>query len=561
MKLLNILFKYNINKRILIFKVREFILICLGIEGTAEKTGIGIVDSDGNILATCGDQLYPEVGGIHPREAANFHAEHIVPLIKDALNESGLSLDDIDLVSFSKGPGLGPALRTVATAARSLAQNIKVPLIGVNHCIGHVEIGKLTTGAMDPVTLYTSGGNTQIISYESGRYRIIGETLDIAIGNCLDQFSRDIGLGHPGGPVVEEHARNTNETIELPYVVKGMDLSFSGILTSAINKYKNGVDLDIICNSFQETCFAMLCEVTERALSYTGKDEVLLCGGVAANSKLREMLKIMCDDHYVDFYMPPMKYCGDNGSMIARLGLLSYKDGKTGLENSYINPKYRTDQVEVTWIKNKIEHNINLPKNISHKGAEADIIEARWGNKEAIVKNRVKKNYRIDKLDDKLRLERTKEEARLISDSKKYNVRTPFIYSIDLTDKTIIMEKINGIELHDVIENRDSNNLKQLFNDIGKMVHRMHEGGIIHGDLTTANILIENNKPAFIDFGLGKYSNLTEDKGTDLLVLKKSLTTIIPEESEKLFSYFLNGYNDKKVSKKIDEIEKRGRYL
>lgn len=128
-------------------------MIALGIEGTAEKTGIGIVDSDGNILATCGDQLYPEVGGIHPRDAAEFHAQHFIPLIKDALCEANLTLNDIDLVSFSKGPGLGPALRTTATAARSLALNIDVPLIGVNHCIGHVEIGKLTTGATDPVTL------------------------------------------------------------------------------------------------------------------------------------------------------------------------------------------------------------------------------------------------------------------------------------------------------------------------------------------------------------------------------------------------------------------------
>ncbi len=536
-------------------------MLCLGIEGTAEKTGIGIVDSDGNILATCGDQLYPEVGGIHPREAANFHAEHIVPLIKDALDESNLTLKDIDLVSFSKGPGLGPALRTVATAARSLAQNINVPLIGVNHCIGHVEIGKLTTGAKDPVTLYTSGGNTQIISYETGRYRIIGETLDIAIGNCLDQFSRDVGLGHPGGPIVEKHAQNTDETVELPYIVKGMDLSFSGILTSAINKYNQGIDLDVICNSFQETCFAMLCEVTERALSYTGKDEVLLCGGVAANKKLREMLKQMCDDHYVDFYMPPMKYCGDNGSMIARLGLLSYNEGLTGIENSYINPKYRTDQVEVTWIKEKIEHNINLPENINHKGAEADIIETSWDNNEAIIKNRVSKSYRTKELDDKLRLERTKEEAKLLHDAKKVGVNTPYIYSIDLENYNIIMEKINAIELQEEILTNNLSNLKELFGNIGVTVKKMHDGGIIHGDLTTANILIKDKSPILIDFGLGKYSNLLEDYGTDLLVFKKSLTTIIPEESEKLFTWFLNAYNDENVVKKIDEIEKRGRYL
>lgn len=537
-------------------------MICLGIEGTAEKTGIGIVDSEGNILATCGDQLYPEVGGIHPREAANFHAEHIVPLIKKALVESGLSLNDIDLISFSKGPGLGPALRTVATAARSLSQNIGVPLIGVNHCIGHVEIGKLTTGATNPVTLYTSGGNTQIISYESGRYRIIGETLDIAIGNCFDQFSRNVGLGHPGGPVVEKHALKTDETVELPYVVKGMDLSFSGILTSAINKYEKGIDLDIVCNSFQETCFAMLCEVTERAISYTGKSEVLLCGGVAANNRLRQMLQVMCEEHYVDFYMPPMKYCGDNGSMIARLGLLSYDEKLLGIENSYINPKYRTDQVEVTWIDNEINKNIQLPDNISFKGAEADIHESLWDDNKAIIKHRIKKNYRNSILDDKLRLERTKEESKLIADCKNHNIKTPFIYSIDLNNYDIIEEKVDGDSLHDIIVNVDNyDNLEEIFNLIGQDVLNMHNNDIIHGDLTTSNILIKNNEPVFIDFGLGKYSNLIEDRGTDLLVFKKSLTTLVPDYYKKLFNYFLDGYADENIVKKINEIESRGRYL
>lgn len=536
-------------------------MICLGIEGTAEKTGIGIVDSDGNILATCGDQLYPEVGGIHPREAANFHAEHIVPLIKDALNEANLTLNDIDLVSFAKGPGLGPALRTVATAARSLSQNIGVPLIGVNHCIGHVEIGKLTTGAKDPVTLYASGGNTQIISYETGRYRIIGETLDIAIGNCLDQFSRDVGLGHPGGPIVEKHAQSTDKTVELPYIVKGMDLSFSGILTSAINKYKKGVDLDVVCNSFQETCFAMLCEVTERALSYTGKDEVLLCGGVAANKKLREMLQQMCEEHYVDFYMPPMKYCGDNGSMIARLGLLSYNENLTGIKNSYINPKYRTDQVEVTWIKEKQEHNIALPASIKHKGAEADILETYYDEKKAIIKSRVSKGYRTKEIDNKLRLERTKEEAKLLNESKNVGVRTPFIYSIDLENYSIIMENISAMQLQEKIDTSDIKALITIFKNIGNDVRLLHDNNIIHGDLTTANILVDDEKVVFIDFGLGKYSNLLEDKGTDLLVFKKSLSTIIPEESDNLFNIFLDAYDDDRVVKKIDEIEKRGRYL
>ena len=129
------------------------ILICLGIEGTAEKTGVGIVDSDGNILAMAGKQLFPEEGGIHPRLAAEHHAEWIPKLIPQAIDESGLAYDDIDLISFSQGPGLGPALRIVATSARSLALSLKKPIIGVNHCIGHVEVGKLDTGAETALTI------------------------------------------------------------------------------------------------------------------------------------------------------------------------------------------------------------------------------------------------------------------------------------------------------------------------------------------------------------------------------------------------------------------------
>ena len=301
-------------------------MICIGIEGTAEKTGVGIVDSDGKILASVGKALIPESGGIHPREAAEHHAANIVPLIKKSLEESGLFLKDIDLVAFSKGPGLGPALRTVATASRSLSLMLNKPIVGVNHCIGHVEIGKLTTGSVDPVTLYVSGGNTQIIAYESGKYRVFGETLDIAMGNCLDQFSRSVGLGHPGGPKVEEMANKSDKYIKLPYTVKGMDLSFSGLLTAAIRKYESGESIEDVCYSLQETAFSMLVEVTERAISHAKKREVLLCGGVAANTRLREMLAVMSEEHYVDFFMPPMKYCGDNGAMIAWMGQLMYKN-------------------------------------------------------------------------------------------------------------------------------------------------------------------------------------------------------------------------------------------
>ena len=123
-----------------------------------------------------------------------------------------------------------------------------------------------------PITLYVSGGNTQIIAYESGKYRIFGETLDIAMGNCLDEFSRTVGLGHPGGPMIEKMAKNAEKYLKLPYTVKGMDLSFSGLLTSAIRKYQSGESIEDVCYSLQETAFSMLVEVTERAISHTHKN-------------------------------------------------------------------------------------------------------------------------------------------------------------------------------------------------------------------------------------------------------------------------------------------------
>ena len=327
-------------------------MICIGLEGTAEKTGVGIVDSSGEILASVGKSLIPESGGIHPREAAEHHANNIVLLLKEALVESGLELKDMDLVAFSRGPGLGPALRTVATAARSLSLSLKVPIIGVNHCIGHVEIGRLTTGAVDPLTLYVSGGNSQIIAYDRGRYRVFGETLDIALGNCLDQFARSVNLGHPGGPRVEELALKSQNYLKLPYTVKGMDLSFSGLLTAAIRKYEAGEPLEDVCYSLQETAFAMVTEITERALAHSKKREVMLCGGVAANSRLREMISIMTEEHYADFYQPPIKYCGDNGAMIAWMGQLMFQYGSVQkVEDTTVIQRYRTDQVDVPWMK------------------------------------------------------------------------------------------------------------------------------------------------------------------------------------------------------------------
>jgi N6-L-threonylcarbamoyladenine synthase/protein kinase Bud32 len=325
-------------------------MLCLGIEGTAHTFGVGIVNSRGKVLANASKTYMPAKGGIHPREAAQFHAANARVVLDEALKTAGIAIEDIDLLAFSAGPGLGPCLRTAATAARALSAFYRIPILGVNHCISHVEIGRLTERAKDPVTLYVSGGNTQVIAFDASRYRVFGETLDIPVGNCLDVFGREVGLPHPGGPAVERLAREGKRYIPLPYVVKGMDLSFSGLMTEAVRKHRAGADLRDLCYSLQETAFAALVEVTERAVAHTEKKEVMLTGGVAANKRLREMLKLMAKEHHAKFFVPPMELCADNGGMIAWTGILAYKHGvRHKLDDTIVKQRWRVDEVSIPW--------------------------------------------------------------------------------------------------------------------------------------------------------------------------------------------------------------------
>lgn len=325
-------------------------MITLGIEGTAHTLGVGIVETDRKILANVLDMYKPPEGGLHPREAANHHADVVPSLILKALDEAGVTMKDIDLVSFSKGPGLGPCLRVAATAARSLSLMLEKPIIGVNHCVAHVEIGRATTGCTDPALLYASGGNTQIIAFANGKYRIFGETLDVGVGNMFDKLGRELGLGYYAGPTIEKLAREGKKLLELPYSVKGMDISFSGIMTAALALQKKGCRIEDIAFSIQETCFGMLAEVTERAMAHVGKDEVLLGGGVSQNGRLRDMIKEMAEERGAQMYVPDRKLCVDNGAMIAWLGNLMYASGtRMTIDDTTVEQRFRTDEVEVTW--------------------------------------------------------------------------------------------------------------------------------------------------------------------------------------------------------------------
>lgn len=338
-------------------KINEFFV--LGIESTADDFGVGITSSSGKVSANIISAFISETGGIHPREAARHHAEVAGKVILEAFEKAKIHPSQIDAVAFSQGPGLGPCLRTGATAARALASYLQVPLIGVNHSLAHIEIGKLTTCARDPVTLYVSGGNSMVSAYEDGYYRIFGETLDIAIGNCFDVFARQAGLrqkiGKPFGAIVEELARRGKTLIPLPFTIKGMDLSFSGLLTAAQEVLRVGkYSLEDICFSLQEVAFSMLTEVTERALAHTEKPEVLLTGGVAANKRLQSMLQVIANEHNARLNIVPRTYALDNGAMIAWTGVLAYKHGlMVALEKSTVKLKWRLDEVYVPWVEEK----------------------------------------------------------------------------------------------------------------------------------------------------------------------------------------------------------------
>ncbi len=267
-------------------------------------------------------------------------------LIKEALSQY---TGKIDLIAYSRGPGIGPTLHVGRKVAEELSKELGLPHLGVNHCVSHLSVGSLVTPVKDPVLLYCSGANTQVIAYEGGKYRIFGETLDQGVGNFIDAFGRYMGLGFPGGPKIEKLALEGKKYIELPYVVKGMDLSFSGMLTNLKQKYdKCEYRVEDLAYSMQETSFAMLMEVAERALAHCNKKELLLGGGVACNGRLQEMAQIMCKERKAKCFIPPKSLLVDNAAMIAYQGILEYEAGNRE-DKVDVRPYERTDDVKVTW--------------------------------------------------------------------------------------------------------------------------------------------------------------------------------------------------------------------
>ncbi len=557
----------------------------LGIEGTAWCASAALYDAETDDVVIESDPYEPDSGGIHPREAAE-HMTEAIPEVIDRILEVAAKRhgpDAIDAVAFSRGPGLGPCLRTVGTAARALAGTLAVPLVGVNHMVAHLEIGRHESGFENPVCLNASGANAHLLGYHDGRYRVLGETMDAGVGNAIDKFTRHVGWSHPGGPKVEAAAgeADPDELLALPYVVKGMDFSFSGISSAAIDAHDDGVPVPKICHALQEHVFAMLTEVSERALSLTGADELVLGGGVGQNARLREMLATMCAERGARFYAPEPRHLRDNAGMIAVLGAKMVRAGDTlTIEDSAVDPNFRPDAVPVTWRENEPSvvrrlgsddvplddaagdaRHRGAAADVRHRGAEAVVsVETdRTGGNTRVIKRRVPKTYRHPTLDATLRRDRTVSEARLTSEARRAGVPTPLVYDVDVPNATLTLQYVGERDLAEALS-------VERIETVGDRLARLHGAGIVHGDPTIRNVRIGPAEPSpstfLIDFGLGYHSGHVEDHAMDLHVLEGSIRATAADPGP-LVAALETGYRrtgESDVLDRLRDVEGRGRY-
>ena len=328
-------------------------LLSLGIESTAHTFGASLVDSEERIISNVNSSYRPPPGvGIHPRKAAQHHVEVSDEIVAQALQgKNNRERYTPDIVAYAAGPGLGPCLRVGATVARAISAYLAKPLVPVHHGVAHLDLAISASKAHDPLAVLVSGGHTAIVVHMQRRWLFYGETEDITLGNLLDMFARETSLPAPGGVSVEAEAKKGKKLLPLPYTVKGNDVSYSGLLTAAIRLFKKKEKLADVCYSLQEVAFSMLAEAAERSLVQTRKKEVLLAGGVAANERLRSMIRTIAEEHNASFHPVPRAFSGDCGAQIACAGQFAYKTGRTvSLPDSYVIPKWRLDEVEVPWI-------------------------------------------------------------------------------------------------------------------------------------------------------------------------------------------------------------------
>ena len=318
----------------------------LGIESTAHTLGVGIFSSSKGVLSNARSRYRPKGTGILPREAADHHALEFPRVLGSSLESAKLKAHDIDAIAVAQGPGIGAPLSFGVGMARYLSSYLDVPIVGVNHPYAHVKIAEHFGKTERPIILYASGGNTQILfENPKGLYDVLGETLDMGLGNLFDSFLREAGERDAFGPRLEELAEG-GKYVRMPYVVKGLNISYSGLFTHA-KRMMGKHSIRDIAYSLLETSLSMTMEITERAFHMKGAECFLACGGVAQNSRLKRMLASLAEENGCRWYVAPDEYNGDNGAMIAYAGyLMQERFGFFGMDDVVPYTDYRIDRME-----------------------------------------------------------------------------------------------------------------------------------------------------------------------------------------------------------------------
>ncbi|MFH0972181.1 MAG: UGMP family protein [Candidatus Micrarchaeota archaeon] len=345
-------------------------MLILGFESTAHTFGAAVVESKVDLSAAGKakahpltpqntkiisetDMKFPSLKeGFIPRRLADFHAKNFDRILDATLEKAKITLSDLDAVCYSYGPGIGHCLHLGHVAAKSISVSKNIPIMPVNHALSHIEIGRFLFSCKDPLAIYVSGGNTQIMVLENGKkkrhYRVLGETLDIGLGNFLDHVGRHFQLSPPDAVGVMNEAVNGKNLIDLPYIVKGMNASFSGVLTAAIKLNPAKHSISDICYSAQEYAFSALLEASERALTLTRKREIIGVGGNYRNKRLQEMTIELAKEHDIGCCFPPFGLLGDNAGMITITGALQFASNCYRKDTSH-NQKARIDAEIVGW--------------------------------------------------------------------------------------------------------------------------------------------------------------------------------------------------------------------
>lgn len=312
-------------------------ILIMGIESSCDETSVAIVKNGREVLSNIIDtqiSIHEKFGGVVPEIASRNHVETISNVTKKAVKEAGIEMNQVDAIACTYGPGLVGALLVGVSYAKALSYALNKPLIGVNHIEGHIAANYISHKELEPpfLCLMTSGGNTQIILVEDyTRFKILGKTKDDAIGEAFDKVARVIGLGYPGGPKIDNLAKQGTPNIELPKAhLDNLDFSFSGIKTAVINlNHKNPeINKADLAASFQETVTDMLVEKVQRAIELTNINKIVLAGGVSANTCIRRKFDELAQEKNIKIYYPELKLCTDNGAMIAAAGYNEYIQGK-----------------------------------------------------------------------------------------------------------------------------------------------------------------------------------------------------------------------------------------